>query len=291
MSNVFNSVKTRKMATARKPGPVNASGVLQARSTQRGIQSVEVGGQLLLALAHHGRPMALKDLSLAANMAAAKAHPYLVSFGKLGLIARDTESGRYGLGPLAMQLGLISLQQFDPVRLATPLIAELAQTLGHTVGIAVWGNRGPTMVRIEEAPSAVHVNMRHGTVMSLRGTASGLLFAAHLPRDQVLVALADERSAEWRAKGKVVAVKQRVTIDEAMQAELAHIRERGASRVSGSAVAGVSAMAAPVFTEGGRMVLSLTAIGPGAIFDSTWDGVVATALKRAAASLSRQLGA
>jgi len=27
---------------------------------QRGIQSVEVGGQLLLALAHSGRPMALK---------------------------------------------------------------------------------------------------------------------------------------------------------------------------------------------------------------------------------------
>ncbi len=105
-----------------------------------------------------------------------------MSFGKLGLIEQDAQSGRYGLGPLAMQLGLISLQQYDPVRLATPLIGELARTLGHTVGVAVWGNRGPTMVRIEEAPSAVHVNMRHGTVMSLRGTASGLLFCAYLPR-------------------------------------------------------------------------------------------------------------
>ena len=88
-------------------------------SEQRGIQSIEVGGRLLLALAGHGRPMALKDLALAADMAPAKAHPYLVSFGKLGLIAQDSASGHYGLGPLAMQLGLISLQQFDPVRLAT----------------------------------------------------------------------------------------------------------------------------------------------------------------------------
>ncbi len=283
------------MATARKSTLLKPSAKTLPKSpsetTQRGIQSVEVGGQLLLALAHHGRPMALKDLSVAAAMAAAKAHPYLVSFGKLGLIAQDAGTGRYGLGPLAMQLGLISLQQFDPVRLATPLIAELAQTLGHTVGIAVWGNRGPTMVRIEEAPSAVHVNMRHGTVMSLRGTASGLLFAAHLPRDQVLAALSDERFAESRAKGKSTGVKPRVTLDDAMQAELTQIRARGLSRVSGSAVAGVSAMAAPVFTDGGKMVLSLTAIGPGAIFDSTWDGAVATALKRAAASLSRQLGA
>ena len=36
-----------------KPKPMHA-----ARG-QRGIQSVEVGGQLLRALAHHGRPMAL----------------------------------------------------------------------------------------------------------------------------------------------------------------------------------------------------------------------------------------
>lgn len=275
------------MTTARHP-PTTQAPVASAR---RGIKSIEVGGNLLLALAHHGRPMALKDLSLAANMAPAKAHPYLVSFGKLGLIAQDAESGRYGLGPLAMQLGLISLQQFDPVRLATPLIAELAHTLGHTVGIAVWGNRGPTMVRIEEAPSAVHVNMRHGTVMSLRGTASGLLFAAYLPRDLVLTALADEHSAELRARGDALPAKHRVKVDAAMEAELAQIKRRGLSRVTGGAVAGISAMAAPVFTEGGTMVLSFTAIGPSAVFDSTLDGTVANALKRAAVQVSVRLGA
>ena len=53
---------------------------------QRGIQSVEVGGQLLRALAHHGRPLALKDLARDAGMSPAKAHPYLVSFGKIGLV-------------------------------------------------------------------------------------------------------------------------------------------------------------------------------------------------------------
>src|SRR5689334_7054111 len=166
-----------------------------AEKSSRGIQSIEVGGQLLLALAHQGRPMALKDLAREAGMAPAKAHPYLVSFGKLGLIEQDPGSGRYGLGPLAMQLGLISLQQFDPVRLATPLIEELALSTGHTMAIAVWGNRGPTIVRVAEAPSPVHVAMRHGTVMSLRGTASGWLFAAHRAREEVQAVLAQEAVA------------------------------------------------------------------------------------------------
>ena len=88
---------TRKTKPKAKPVAVRG---------QRGIQSVEVGGQLLRALAHHGRPMALKDLAREAGMTPAKAHPYLVSFGKLGLIEQTNASGHYGLGALAMQLGL-----------------------------------------------------------------------------------------------------------------------------------------------------------------------------------------
>jgi DNA-binding IclR family transcriptional regulator len=263
------------MSVSRKsPSPPPASAA--APRAQRGIQSVEVGGQLLLALAHQGRPMALKDLARAAGMSAAKAHPYLVSFGKLGLIEQDAHSGRYGLGPLAMQLGLISLQQYDPVRLATPLIGELARTLGHTVGVAVWGNRGPTMVRIEEAPSAVHVNMRHGTVMSLRGTASGLLFCAYLPRELVLPLLAAESAAGF---------------DAALQAQLAMVRQQGLAQAVDASVPGISAMAAPVFDINDRIVMSLTAIGPSATFDVRSEGAVARVLRRGAGELSRQLGA
>jgi DNA-binding IclR family transcriptional regulator len=243
---------------------------------QRGIQSIEVGGRLLLALAREGRPMALKDLATGAAMSPAKAHPYLVSFGKLGLITQDTASARYGLGPLAMQLGLISLQQFDPVRLATARLPELAQATGQTVGITVWGSHGPTVVRIEEAPSPVHVNMRHGAVMSLRGTASGRLFAAYLPRERVQEALRQGRAGR---------------LDAAFEEELAAIRRVGHSHVVDAAVPGVSGLAAPVFGADGALVLALTAIGATASFDTRAKGAPAMALQRCAAELTAQLGA
>lgn len=240
----------------------------------RGIQSIEVGGALLVALAHHGRPMALKDLAREAGMPAAKAHPYLVSFGKIGLVEQDADSGRYGLGPLAMQLGLISLQQVDPLRLATPLIAELAQQLNLTMAIAVWGNRGATIVRVETAPTAVHVAMRHGTVLSLRGTASGLLFAAWLGPTALKLALADDGG---RA-------------DAALAARLAQIRRAGIATVVDGALQGVSAMAAPVWNARGGLELCLTAIGPNALFDTAADGPVAQSLRAAAAQLTGTLG-
>jgi len=197
-----------------------------------------------------------------------------VSFSKLGLIVQDGASGRYGLGPLAMQIGLISLQQSDPLRLATARLPELALAIGHTVAIAVWGTRGATIVRTEEGPTPVHVSMRHGTVMSLRGTASGRLFAAFLPHASVSAALGAEAD----------------TIDAAFERELAAVRTDGLARVVDAAVPGVSALAAPVFDASGALVLSLTAIGPTAVLDTAAGGSAAVLLQQAAAGLSALLG-
>ncbi|HSV61437.1 MAG TPA: IclR family transcriptional regulator [Variovorax sp.] len=263
-----------------------------ASDNQRGIQSIEVGGQLLRALVHHGRPMALKDLAREADMSAAKAHPYMVSFGRLGLIEQDRSNGHYQLGPLALQLGLISLQQANPVHVATPLIAELAQETGQTVAIAVWGARGATIVRIAESPSPVHVNMRHGTVFSLTSTASGRLFGAYL--DAALVkAQIEEESRREKTRGASepgMPPAPAVPAWKDFEAQLQEVRRHGLSRSEGEIIPGVNAMSAPVFDHTGAIALALTAIGPAGILDSSWDGPLARALKRCADEVSQRLG-
>lgn len=260
-------------------------------SGRRGIQSVEVGGRLLHALVHHGRAMALKDLAADAGMPAAKAHPYLVSFGHIGLVEQDSESGRYALGPLALQLGLISLQQADPVRIAAPLLPELAARIGHTVALVVWGDRGPTIVLREASPSAVHVDMRHGTVFSISATASGRLFAAFLPPAVVRpVYEAERRAAAASRRGNAAAAPAAMPAWSAFARELADVRRHGLGRAEGVVIAGVSALSSPVFDHRGAMVLALTAIGPSAAFDARWTGAIATALREAARSVSMRLG-
>ncbi|QRF57403.1 IclR family transcriptional regulator [Variovorax sp. UC122_21] len=267
-----------------------------ADRAQRGIQSIEVGGQLLRALVHHGRPMALKDLAREADMTPAKAHPYMVSFGRLGLIEQDRASGHYLLGPLALQLGLISLQQADPVHIATPAIAQLAQQTGHTIALAVWGARGATIVRTAESPSPVHVNMRHGTVFSLTNTASGRVFAAYLDAGRVRDLLEAERQRQKQRKAEPAPPAGMPPVQPLpswadFERQLQEVRAHGISRSDGEVIEGVSAMAAPVFDHTGAIVLAITAIGPAGIFDTAWDGAIGTALKGCADAVSQRLGA
>lgn len=263
-----------------KPPPATAAPAAApdaaAEHRSRGIQSVEVGGQLLVALAHHGRPLPLKDLAALADMAPAKAHPYVSSFVHIGLMEQDAQ-GHYGLGALALQLGLISLQQYDPVRLATPVIEALARDTRHTAAIAVWGNRGATIVRVAEPAALVHVAMRHGTVLDTAGTATGSLFAAYLDQRDLDASTLDE--AERKALSSR-AFRQRV--DE--------IRREGLARAVDLAVRGARALAAPVFDDRGRIAIALTLIGFSPDFDAAWDGALATRMKVDAAELSRRLG-
>lgn len=256
---------------------------LPAEKERRGIQSVEVGGQLLLALAAHGRPMPLRDLARAADMPAGKAHPYLVSYGKLGLVTQDAATGYYWLGPTAIQLGLVSLRMLNPVREATPYAQDLAERTGHGVALSVWGNQGPTIVLLLEAVYPLHVNMRTGTVMSLAGTATGRLFAAYLSSKLIETVMQED----YRRLGPDIATPLK---PEEVQKRLAEVRRHGVSRTVNNPTPGVTSFAAPVFDYSGNMVLGVTLMGSSGTFDADWEGPQAKAVKACAEEISKRLG-
>lgn len=252
--------------------------------SRRGIQSIEIGSSLLVELARNVRPTALKDLAKAAGMTAGKAHPYMVSFLKVGFVTQ-TEAGQYELGPLALQLGLTRLQRMDPVKEASQLMEALAHETGQSVAVAVWGNLGPTIVRLEEPIQPLHVNLRTGTVMSLANTATGRLFAAYMPPKVVERLLGEElaRFSYGTSLGKTLA-------PGTLEAALVETRKHGLSRSLSQPIPEIDALCAPVFDADGHIVLGILVMGPSATFDSAWDGAIATPLKRCALEVSRRIG-
>lgn len=85
---------------------MSENATVEPTKQRQGIQSIEVGARLLRALAANGRSMMLRDVARNAGMPAAKAHRYLVSFMRMGLVEQDANTGRYDLGEFSLELGL-----------------------------------------------------------------------------------------------------------------------------------------------------------------------------------------
>jgi DNA-binding IclR family transcriptional regulator len=275
--------------------PVHDDAADEDAPSRAGIQSVEVGFELLNAMAEASGPMMLRDLAAAAGMSAAKAHRYLVSFQRMGLVAQDPVSTRYDLGPAALRLGLASLSRIDAVRLARERIPALLTETGHTLAIAVWGNHGPTMVHWAEAPQTVPVTLRLGDVMPLVTSATGRCFAAFMDQEgrdaQRVNPMIREELARLKhlpRNGIPLQDVPRTLAD--VQAVLEETRRHGMGRVVHSLIPGIGGFCAPVFDVQGRLVLGLVVLGSVATLDTDWKGTPATALLRCARRLSSDLG-
>ena len=250
-----------------------------------GIQSIEVGFRLLDVLTSEPRAMMLRDLAHRAGMSPAKAHRYLVSFSRLGVVAQDPVSGRYELGGFALQMGLARLARVDGVKLARIALTALRDRLDQTVGIAVWGNQGPTIVHWMESSHPAKESLKLGDVMPLLGSATGLLFAAYLPRSKT-AAMIERELADTRRSPHHGGPRTLGEVD----ALLADVRAHQASRVEGMLLPTIHAFCMPVFDAVGELALAVIALGHEGTFDIRWGGEIDTALRDCAQKLSYELG-
>ena len=251
------------------------------RKSQQGIQSIEVGARLLQALAESSQPQMLRDLAAAAEMPAAKAHRYLVSFARMGLVEQHSETGLYDLGAFALQLGLSALARLDPVSIAMPTLRELCAGTGQTVALAVWANQGATMVRWIGADTPVAASLRVGSVMPLTRSATGRAFLAFLP-PEATARFVRKELAENSRKGLQPATPEELNRVSAETRRLGFARTR-------DFIPGISGLAAPVFDHSGSMVLALVALGYSKPFDAA-ASEIADAVLRSAATLCARLG-
>lgn len=263
-----------------------------------GIQSVEVGFPLVDALRTSSEPMALASLARATGMTRSKAHRYLASFMRVGLV-EQLSSGLYDLGPKALLLGLAAMQRVDVMQCAEPILVNLRDTVDETVVLAIWANQGPTIVRwIENRSRPVNVNVRTGSVMPILTSATGRTFlgwregvdiekliAHELPGSGKL--RPDANDSDW----KMLAAKEGIrTMTDVVELKR-RIRARGLGIADGSMFSGISAIAAPVFDHTGTLVAALAVIGPQGSIDVGEHSTVAQALTAASRLLSIRLGA
>ena len=100
-----------------------------------GVQAVETGVKLLMALAAHRGPQMLKRLAEDADMHPSKAHRYMVSFQRAGLVYQNERTSHYSLGTGALQLGLAAMGGLDVIEIGMASLRALRDQVNETVGL------------------------------------------------------------------------------------------------------------------------------------------------------------
>jgi DNA-binding IclR family transcriptional regulator len=225
----------------------------------------------------------LRDIAQAAELPAGQVHAYLVSFRKAGLI-EQTDAGRYQLGPLALEIGLIRLRACDPLELIWTAMPACSEKLALAMTMTVWGEHGPTVLRVLEAPYQIYTRVRAGSYFGLLSTATGRVFAAFMPPELVAPFLKREAREAKRSGASTVDM-------DTYRASLARVRSEGCATTSGAPVPGIAAVSVPVFDVNDSLFVALTAIGPIDLVQDRPGGFHRETLLEFGKDLSRQLGA
>ena len=243
-----------------------------------GVQSVAIAARIMRSLASAGRPQALKEVAATTQMPRAKVHRYLLSLRRAGLVAQDTENGRYRIGSTAIAIGLTGLRSISPAAEVSAALPALRDRIGQTVTAAIWSEIGPVIVAMHESDHWLSMNIRIGSVLPLTTTAIGRTFLAHLPATVTAPMVAAELQ---RAGGAA---------DVNLATLLAEIRTRRLARAPSAMLPGVDAIAAPVFDYRNDLIAVICVVARAQANITGWDGTAVQALTETAQELSARLG-
>jgi DNA-binding IclR family transcriptional regulator len=236
--------------------PLKAPDVAEGTARGRGIQSIVIGGRFLDVLVKSAQPMMLKDLAADADVHPAQAHAYLRSFREIGLIEQDPATGRYQLGPFALQIGLVRIATFNPLRWIDQVAYDFSLKWGCLVSIAVWANSGPTAVQVHQGPREMNVNVRPGRTYPLIDVTVGRAFAAFLPLESVEAQIRTELKEGVRHAGRGTPDTFEEWLDIA-----AAIREKGYAAAENSPAHGLNSVCAPIFDHNNIVQYALHTVG------------------------------
>jgi DNA-binding IclR family transcriptional regulator len=249
-------------------------------SERGGVQSVAVAAAVLKALAAAGGELPLKGIAAATGMARAKVHRYLTSLRTAELIAQDPETGHYRIGAAAITVGLVGLGRTSAVRQIQDALPRLRDAIGETVTAAIWSDRGPTIIGMEESDHVLTMNVRIGSALPLTSSVIGRVFLAFTPDAMTRPLVAAERRE--RASTAVEANE--------LKDLLADIRKRKVCWAHSPLLPGIDAIAAPVFDHRGKLAAVICAVGRTDVMRTNWTSPVVKALDDGARQLSQRLG-
>lgn len=246
------------------------------------VRAVIRTARVLKAFSDTRAEFGVNELARHLGLSPATVYRVLTTLVQEGLIEQDPATGRYGLGPEALFLGLACLNRKHLGTGCLPIMRQLANTTGESVNLGALRGKSVVYIQQVESPQPLRFSRDIGTHIPLHCTALGKLLLGFLPeaRQRELVAGID----------LVRYTPVTITDPDALLQHLRSVREQGYAITNEEYLSDLRGIAFPVRDYSGEVIAGLSIMGPSSRLTLERIEEYRPAVFDAAVALSRQLG-
>ncbi len=248
-----------------------------------GVQSIRRAFTILEAVALAPEGLNLADLSKKVGLHNSTTFHLTKTMTSMGILRQNEQSKRYHVGAHLFGLAKGAADEAELVRLATPVIAELARETGENSHIAVRIPEGVVIIDKHESLSQVRMTERIGATRPAHATAIGKAILAALSDEQLAVFLENHDFEAFTAKT--------ITDPDRFIREIEQIRKDGIAYDDTEFNEEARCLAAPVYDFTGTVIGSIGISGPIWRIGPDDLPMLSKSVRKAAAELSARLGA
>lgn len=223
----------------------------------------------------------VSEVAQAVGLHKATVHRIMMTLLNSGFLERASDGERYRLGLRLAEMGLAVMRRLDYRREAIPHMQALQEQFGETCDLSILSRGEVLCLEVVQSRQPLQIAARPGQRLPAHCTASGKVFLAFLPPDELAQAL----SGLLRSY-----TSNTITAPERIREQLAQIRARGYGLDNGEYEAGVRAVAAPIRDDTGKVVAVISIPGPADRMDADRVAQIAAALIAATGDISAHMG-
>jgi DNA-binding IclR family transcriptional regulator len=245
-----------------------------------GVRSVQVALDVLEAVAFSDEELGVTQIAERLGLTKGSVHRHLLTLVERGYLVQNPSTTRYARGPRSRLLAHYA-PEADLIQLAAGPMRELRDLLGHSVVLSESSPRGALVSSMVGGTAAIEIGVRPGSELQFHSSAQGkvlLAFAGPAQRERVL------------SKSLPSFTAHTLTDRKPLEAELALVAQEGFATAPEQSMLGINAVAAPIFDGKDVCIGALALVGSIQFLPVETDSKSVTALKTAAAQISRTLG-
>jgi IclR family transcriptional regulator, KDG regulon repressor len=225
-----------------------------AANRSGGIQSIARACQLLEEVARTNDGIALAELSRRLGLHTSTAFHIARTLVNLGYLRQDEQNRSYRIGRMLFTLAAAALDEAELVRVAAPVLAELATATGETTYLAVNSSDQLVVIAKHEGAGPIRITDSLGSIRPKHATALGKVMLAALTPEQLDAFLRDHELPGFTPKT--------ITSPERLRREVDEVRRNGVAFDDGELNEELRCVAVPVRDYTGRVSATIGVSGP-----------------------------